>query len=171
MDSVNYDGRPCCLRKECYPMGYCRFSLFCLFFLVCRARSARPPPTFRVSADQASVCVSACLRKLPRTISFTRSTRHALTRRCNVLNCASGIILANRSINSLADTPGSAISQPSITDHASANGSTRLLHQCFALGCFRWVGRASPSFHAEDRLARKTVTSDSPFGAPSARAP
>ena len=26
------------------------------------------------------------MRKLPKTISFTRSTRHALTRRCNVLN-------------------------------------------------------------------------------------
>jgi hypothetical protein len=36
LDSVNYDGRPCCLRKECYPMGYCRFSLFCLFLFAGR---------------------------------------------------------------------------------------------------------------------------------------
>jgi hypothetical protein len=65
---------------------------------------------------------------------------------------ASGTIAASRSINAQADTEGSAINQPSMTGHASANGSGRFLHQCLTLGCLRCVGRASPSFHAEDRL-------------------
>ena len=145
-------------------------------FGVCRARSARPPPAFNVPAAHTSTGVLAGLCRLPMIISFTRSARHALTRRCSVRSCtllayASGTIVANRSINSLADTAGSAFSHPSITGHASANGSTRVFHQCFALGCFRCVGRASPSFHAEERLARKTATSDSPAGAASARTP
>ncbi len=41
LDSVNYDGRPCCLKKECYPTDCCRFAFF-LPLMVCRARSARP---------------------------------------------------------------------------------------------------------------------------------
>ncbi len=83
--------------------------------------------------------------------------RHALTRRCSVLSCAllpyiSGTITTNRSIKALAAIDGSAISQPSMTGHASANGSVRVLHQCLALGCLRCVGRASPSFQADDKL-------------------
>ncbi|NMM07527.1 hemagglutinin repeat-containing protein, partial [Polaromonas sp.] len=41
-----------------------------------------------------------------------------------------GSIAANRSIKSFAETAGSAISQPSMVDQASANGSTRVFHQC-----------------------------------------
>jgi transposase len=41
VDSVNYDGRPCCLKKECYSTDCCRFAFF-LSLMVCRARSARP---------------------------------------------------------------------------------------------------------------------------------
>ena len=103
----------------------------------------------------------------PRTISFARSARHALTRRCNVLSCAllayaSGTSVARRSINVLAETAGSAISHPSTTGHASANGSTRVFHQCLALGCLRCVGRTSPSFHADARLATKSAMAGVP---------
>ncbi len=61
---------------------------FFFSFVVCRARSARPPLTFNFSAAHTSTGVSADLRKLPSTISFTRSARHALTRRCSVRSCA-----------------------------------------------------------------------------------
>ena len=136
--------------------------------MACRARSARPPrPRCFWRPPKASTGTALDLPRLPRTISFTRSLRQALTRRCSVRSCAfaayaSGTIAASRSINTLACSDGSAINQPSMTGHASANGSGRFLHQCLALGCLRCVGRASPSFHARDRLARNTETSDAP---------
>jgi hypothetical protein len=85
------------------------------------------------------------LRSRPRIISRARSARQALTRRCNVRSCAlpayaSGNIVANRFINSLPEADGSAISQPSTSGHASANGSTFVRHQCLAPGCLHaWV--------------------------------
>ena len=96
--------------------------------MVCRARSARPPRDFQLFRTSTSTGVSADFRTPPRISSFTRSARHALTRRCNVRNCAflhrlPETLRPSRFINSLAGTEGSAISQPSITGHASANGS------------------------------------------------
>lgn len=175
VDSVKQHCRSCCLTKKCYLTDFCRFAFF-FSIVVCLARSARPPAAFNVSATHTSAGVSADLRRPPRMSSFTRSARHALTRRCNVrswtlLAYASGNIEANRSINTLAGTEGSAISHPSINGHASANGSTRLRHQCVAFGCFRCVGRASPSFHADERLARKTATAGSSAGAALAHTP
>ena len=77
---------------------------------------------------QTSAGMAADLRRLPRTISFTRWLRQALTRRCNVRNCAllayaSGTIAANRSINAQADTDGSAVSQPSIRRYLDLLGN------------------------------------------------
>ncbi|EUC14765.1 hypothetical protein PMI06_006591 [Burkholderia sp. BT03] len=67
------------------PDGLLSFRFLSSFsFVVCRARSARPPPTLNFSAIHTSVGVSAHWRRLPSTISLTRSARHALTRRCNV---------------------------------------------------------------------------------------
>lgn len=60
---------------------------FFFSFVVFRARSARPPPAFNFSAVHTSVGVSVHWRMLPRTISLTRSARHALTRRCSVRSC------------------------------------------------------------------------------------
>ena len=117
------------------------------------------------------------LRSRPRIASFARSARQALTRRCSVrsscalLAYAFGTIVASRPINALADAVDSAINQPSTTGHASANGSTRVLHQCLAMGCLRCVGRASPSFHAENKLLRKTSTPGGFVGAASVRMP
>ena len=127
------------------------------------AKPARAPIR---STVHTSAGMAADLRRLPKTISFARSTRQALTRRCSVRSCAllayaCGTIAANRSINALGDADGSAINQPSMVGHASAKGSTRVFHQCVAVGCLRCVGRASPSFHAEVKLARKTARSDS----------
>ena len=107
------------------------------------------------------------MRRRPRIISFARSERQALTRRCKVLSCVllayrSGTSVASRAINALAETAGSAINHPSTTGHASANGSTRVFHQCFAEGCLRCVGRASPSFHADARLATKSAIAGVP---------
>ncbi|SAL48879.1 hypothetical protein AWB67_02218 [Caballeronia terrestris] len=169
--------RSCCLTKECYPTDCCRFVFLPPFFLGLPGAQRPAPPVFNFSRGvHASADASVALRWLPKTISLTCSARHALTRRCSVRNCAlfayaSGIIVASRSINCLAGTVGSATSHPSITGHASANGSTRLLHQCFALGYFRCVGRASPSLHAAVRLVRNTAMSDSSAGAASARMP
>ncbi len=111
---------------------------------------------------QTSAGVAADLLRLPSTISFTRWLRHALTRRCKVRNCgfaayASGTIAANRSINSLADTVGSAINQPSMTGHASANGSGRFRHQCLVLGCLRVSGKPVAFFRTAPDSRRMLV--------------
>jgi hypothetical protein len=115
--------------------------------IVCRARSARPPSAAKFSRRlfHTSAGMPVDLRSRPRIISRARSARQALTRRCNVRSCAlpayaSGNIVANRSINSLAEADGSAIGQPSTSGHASANGSTFVRHQCLAPGCLHaWV--------------------------------
>ena len=44
-----------------------------------------------------------------------------------------------------------AVNQPSMTGHASANGSVRVRHQCLAFGCLRCVGRTSPWIQADDK--------------------
>jgi hypothetical protein len=72
----------CCLTGECYPTNCCRFTFF-ISFTVFRARSARPRQRL-LSAAHASAAMAAGLRRPPKISSFTRSARHALTRRCNV---------------------------------------------------------------------------------------
>jgi PAS domain-containing protein len=49
--------RSCCLTKECYPTDCCRFALFSSF-VICRARSGRPPATFNFSATYTSAGAS-----------------------------------------------------------------------------------------------------------------
>ncbi|MGF6933635.1 DNA replication protein DnaC [Paraburkholderia sp. UCT70] len=81
---------PCVLPHEGMLLGgLLSFSLsFFSSFVVCRARSARPPATFNFCATYTSAGASADFRRPPRMSSFTRSARHALTRRCSVLSCA-----------------------------------------------------------------------------------
>ena len=133
------------------------FAFFLLFFCGLPGAKRPAPGDFQLFRSSHFGRRISGLRRPPRTISVTRSLRQALTRRCSVRSCAlpsytSGTIAASRAINALAGTEGSAISHPSMTGHASANGSVRVLHQCLALGCLRCVGRASPSFQADDRL-------------------
>ena len=58
--------------------------------IACRARSARPPSAakFFHGCFHTSAGMTFDLRRRPRIISFTRSARQALTRRCNVRSCA-----------------------------------------------------------------------------------
>ena len=97
--------------------------------------------TFLLLHFYASTGATAKARNRPNIISFARSARQPLTRRCNVRSCVllaygSGRSAANCSVNILADTAGSATNHPSTTGHTSANGSTRVVHQCLAAGRF-----------------------------------
>ena len=125
---------------------------------------------------QTSTGAAVDLRRPPRTSSVMRALRQALTRLCSVRSCAllpyiSGSITTNRPIKALAGIKGSAFSQPSMTGHTSANGSVRVLHLCLALGCLRCVGRASPSFQADDKLKRNAATLVAPVGSTSVDTP
>jgi hypothetical protein len=61
------------------------FLVFGLLFFRGLPGAKRPAPlTFNTSASHISIGVSTHWRMLPRTISLTRSARHALIRRCNV---------------------------------------------------------------------------------------
>ena len=58
--------------------------------IACRARSARPPVDREVFSPlfHASAGMTVDMRSRPSIISFARSARQALTRRCNVRSCA-----------------------------------------------------------------------------------
>ena len=58
--------------------------------IACRAQRARPRPlrSFLPRLFHTSAGMTVGLRSLPRIISFARSARQALTRRCNVRSCA-----------------------------------------------------------------------------------
>ena len=59
--------------------------------IACRALSARPPSAARFFLPRlfhTSAGMPVDLRSRPRIISFARSARQALTRRCNVRSCA-----------------------------------------------------------------------------------
>ena len=129
---------------------------------LCRAMSSAAVGAYALRAATSSTAISSGVCRRPRTISFARAVRQALARRglvlgCALLECASGIIVASRSISVLAETAGSAINHPWTTGHESANGSTRVRYPCLAVGCLRWIGRASFSFDADVKLATKSA--------------
>lgn len=137
-------------------VGLCHSGSFLLFYSIPRSKAPGllslegggllPAFYFTLRSDLRPPCSIG-----PR--SFLAGASHAKPspRRCNVRSLRlAGIHIRNDCgqaiVNSFANATGSAMSQPSITGHASANG-TRVFHQCLALGCLRCVGRASPSFH------------------------
>jgi hypothetical protein len=119
------------LQEGMLPDGLLSFRVL-LFFrgLPCAKRPA--PPAFNFSATHISVGVFALAaqNRFLHTLGAPRFDP-VLQRSQFCLTCIpSGIIVANRFINTFVSAERSAIRHPSTSGHASENGSTGFLHQC-----------------------------------------